>query len=51
MVISHNSTAPLPLTVITIEFDTNGSCNRYTGAWQAGGRHVSINEVKSEGLS
>ena len=57
MVISHTSTTPLPLTGITVEFDTNGSssgydsCNRYTGTWQAGGRHVSINEVKSEGLS
>lgn len=57
MVISHIPSAPLSLTGIIIEFDTDGSfsgnisCNRYTGTWQAAGRHVSISEVKSEGLS
>ncbi|MCX6700179.1 MAG: META domain-containing protein [Methanomicrobiales archaeon] len=57
MLISHIPIAPLPLTGITIESDTNGcfggygSCNRYTGTWQVDGRCVSISEVKSEGLS
>ena len=57
MVISHISSAPLRFTGITIEFDTYGSfsgyisCNSYTGTWQVDGLHVSISEVKSEGLS
>lgn len=56
MVTNHVPVAPLPLTGITIQFDTNGSfsgydsCNLYTGSWQADGRHISISGLSGEGL-